>query len=646
MTTKTDNKNNLFTWQIICVFLVLFFGGVGFAATSMLLRFPTSNNCNRLSLLFSSATNRLYCAQLRADENTVEGFLAAIELIANLPEDHPLINEVNRYITTWSDRILAIAQEKYHDGKLEEAIAIAKKIPPREANQELIAQKIETWQSVWEEGEAIVADIEEKLRRGQWNQAFLATVSLLELDNAYWSSTRYDEMVQTITLAQEESSELDEAFASIKRGGVEDLIKTIDIASRIPQSSFSYDRAMELARDAEGQIIDIVKSLIDDRNWTEVSAIARQIPNSSPIRDKANDWSNLASAGRNSNLNTISGLNLAISQLDKISSSSGVYAEARQLRNRWTLQKEDLVYLTEAKDLARPGNINSLQQAIARAEFISNENPLHSEAQQEIRKWRREIQIKEDQPYLNRARELASRNTVSGWQEAIAQAQRIEANRALHSEARNLIAQWRGNIQRVEDQPTLDRAISLGSQGRYQEAINVASAIGNNRSLHSDAQSRIRTWRREITARQNLDEATRIAQNRDAQSLSRAISIARRIPSSTDVTTEGRNAVNSWSEEILGIARRNGSGSGRSGLQEAINIAEMIPSGTSAYNAARRDIQEWRSRLAPPPAPPRSPSSPNNNVDPRNVTPPSNNPGSDSPNMEMPPEPTLEQTSF
>jgi len=65
--------------------------------------------------------------------------------------------------------------------------------------------------------------------------------------------------------------------------------------------------------------------------------------------------------------------------------------------------------------LAKPGNVDSLQQAIARAEFISNENPLHSEAQQEIRKWRREIQVKEDQPYLNRARELASRNTVSGW---------------------------------------------------------------------------------------------------------------------------------------------------------------------------------------------------------------------------------------
>ncbi|WP_069789665.1 hypothetical protein A5482_010750 [Cyanobacterium sp. IPPAS B-1200] len=644
MTTKTDNKNNLFSWQIISVFLVLFFGGVGFAATAMLLRLPTNNSCNNLSLLFSSATNRLYCAQLRAEEDTVEGFLGAIDLISNLPEDHPLISEVDRYITTWSDRILAIAQEKYHQGELEEAIAIAEKIPTREANEDLISQKIEEWQSVWEEGESIVADIEEKLRRGQWNQAFLATVQLLELDNAYWSSTQYDEMVQTITLAQEESSELDEAFASINRGGIDNLIKTIEIASRISKSSFSYDRATELARDAEGQIIDIVKDLIDDRNWAEVSTIARQIPRSSPIRDKADDWSNLASAGRNANLNTVSGLNLAISQLDKISSSSGVYAETRKLKNRWTLQKEDLIYLTEAKDLAKPGNVDSLQQAIARAEFISNENPLHSEAQQEIRKWRREIQVKEDQPYLNRARELASRNTVSGWQEAIAQAQMIEANRALHSEARNLIAQWRGNIQRVEDQPTLDRAISLGSQNRYQEAINVASAIGSNRSLHSEAQSRIRTWRREITARQNFNEASQIAQNRDAQSLSRAITIARRIPSSTDVSAQGRNAVNSWSEQLLAIARRTNS------LQEAINIADMIPSGTSAYNAARRDIQQWRARLAPPPAPRRTPTNPPNNVDPRNITPPNNDSDQEStpitPDTEISPEPTLEQTSF
>ncbi|MBE9223308.1 hypothetical protein IQ215_11425 [Cyanobacterium stanieri LEGE 03274] len=638
MTTKTDNKNNLFSWQIICVFLVLFFGGVGFAATSMLLRLPTNNSCNRLSLLFSSATNRLYCAQLRAEDNTVEGFLGAIDLVADLPEDHPLISEVDRYITTWSDRILAIAQDKYEQGKLEEAIAIAEKIPTREANQELITQTIATWQEVWEEGESIVADIEEKLRRGQWNQAFLETVKLLDLDNNYWSSTRYDEMVQTITLAQEESGELDEAFASINRGGIDNLIKTIEIASKIPQSSFSYDRARELAMDAENQIMDIVTDLIDDNNWSEVSAIARQIPNNSPLRDKANDWSSLASAGRNANLNTVSGLNLALSQLDKISPDSGVYSESRELKNRWTLQKEDLIYLTEAKDLARPGNIDSLQQAIARAEFISDENPLHSEAQQEIRKWRREIQIKEDQPYLNRARELAARNTVSGWQEAITQAQMIEPNRALHNEARNLIAQWRGNIQRVEDQPTLDRAINLGSQGRYQEAINVASSIASNRSLHGEAQTRIRSWRREITARQNFEQASQIAQNRDAQSLSRAITIARRIPSSTDVSAQGRNAVNTWSEKLLAIARRTNS------LQEAINIAEMIPSGTSAYNASRRDIQQWRSRLAPPPAPPR-----NNNTNPNNVTPRNNDSGSEItpvPENEFPPEPTLEQTSF
>lgn len=637
MTSKTNLKKNLFSWQLICAVLVLFFGGVGFAATSMLLRLPTNNSCNNFALLFSSVTNRLYCAQLRADTNTVEGYLDAIGLVSNLPEDHPLINEVNRYITMWSDRILAMAEEKYHQGDMEGAIATAEKIPTREANQEIIAEKIAEWKATWEEGESIIADIEERLRRGQWNQAFLASVRLLDLNSVYWSSTKYDEMVQTITLAQEESSELDEAFASMRRGGIDNYVKIIEIASRVSSSSFSYDRAMELARDAETKIVDIVKDFIDDNNWTEISRIARQIPNNSPLKDKANDWTSLASAGRNANLNTISGLNLALSQLDKISSNSGVYVESRELRRRWNLQKEDLVYLTEAKDLARPGNINSLQQAIARAEFISNSNPLYSEAQREIRRWTREIQIKEDQPYLNRARELASRNTVSGWQEAIAQAQMIEPNRALHSEARNLIGQWRGNIQRIEDQPILDRAIALGSESRYQEAINVASGIGSNRALHSEAQSRIAAWRREITARQNWQEASQIAQNRDAQSLSRAITIARRIPSSTDVSAQSRNAVNTWSEQLLAIARRTNS------LQEAINIAEMIPSGTSAHNAARRDIQEWRARLTPPPSAPRNVEPPSNNTTPRNT--PRQEPNR-VPDSEFPPEPTLEQTSM
>jgi plasmid stabilization system protein ParE len=597
----------------------------------MLLRLPSSASCNRLSLIFSSATDRLYCAQIQADRNTVDGLLQAIAIMSGLADDHPLRHEVDRYIADWSERILTIAEGEYQRGNIEEAIATAERIPTTQANQAAIEQKISQWRENWTKGEEIITEIETQLREGQWNKAFLTAVKFLDLDSLYWSTTKYDEMVSTIKSAQEESKELDEAFAAIRAGGIDNLLKTIEIASQIPSTSYSYERAMDLAKDAEEQIVDKAMAMVKNRNWSSLTGLARQIPKSSSIHKRASDWSQLASAGRNADLGTLSSLDLAISQLDNISSDSGIFLESRDLQKTWRLQREDLVYLTQAKDLARPGEVDNLRQAINRAEFISNENPLYSEAQTEIKKWRREIQVIEDQPYLNRARELAQQNNIDSWQRAIAQADMVKPDRALYSEARNLISQWTANIQRTEDQPTLNRAISLGNDRKYQEAINVAERIGRGRALHSDAQSRIRGWRREITAQENLDQAYNIAQGGDAQSISRAITIARRVPSSSNVSGRSNAAVNRWSEQLLSLARRSASSYSRAGLEEAIRIAEMIPSGTSAHSQARQEIQGWRRELRPPASTPR-------NTEPNNNTP--------QPREPFPPEPTLQETNF
>jgi hypothetical protein len=145
MITKTQSNNWKISWQLLSVILAFSFGGVGFIATTALLRLPNNPSCSRISLFFSSATNRIYCAQLQADKNTVESLLEAITLLEALSPNHPLGNEINRHIAEWSNDILLLAEKELNKGKLEEAIAIARKIPSQVENYNSIEEKIAHW---------------------------------------------------------------------------------------------------------------------------------------------------------------------------------------------------------------------------------------------------------------------------------------------------------------------------------------------------------------------------------------------------------------------------------------------------------------------------------------------------------------------
>lgn len=599
MTTKTENSNWKISWQFLSLILAVSFGGVGFLATTVLLRLPSNPSCNRISLFFSSATNRIYCAQLQAEKNDVDSLLKAIALLEELSPEHPLRNEINRYVKEWSEDILKLAEKELNQGKLEEAIAIARKIPSNVENYSIVEETITEWNDIWLQAEKIQEEVEAELRKSQWNKAFLVAVQFLNIDNDYWQTTKYQETVKTINLAREESKQLDGAYITLRRGGLDNYLKTIEIASVIPSSSYSYAEASKLIEDAENNITDMVVTLVDDNDWSALSDLASKIPDQSKLKSQAREWTTLASAGRNANLGTVSGMELAIAEGEQIPSDSKLYNKSRELLQTWAAQKEDLTHLANARDLARSGNIGDLNAAITKAQLVSDNNPLYREARQEIRQWQREIQIQEDKPVLAQAKELALGNNVQSWQNAINQASQIKSDRALYTEASDAIREWTRNIERVEDRPILDQAIALSNNSNYQQAINVASRIGRGRALYTESQNEIRRWRREMNAQEDLERAYQTAQNNDPQSLSTAISIARRIPSTTSMESQSRQAVNRWSEQLLMTARRTAGDYSLNSIEQAIKIAEMIPSGTSAYNQALEEIRNWRNELTP-----------------------------------------------
>ncbi|ACK73533.1 conserved hypothetical protein [Gloeothece citriformis PCC 7424] len=603
-------EHNQFNWRVWAAILVVVSGTVGFTATSLLLKLPQTPNCPRIFWPIASASMRLYCAQLEAQKKTVDSLLKAIELVEALPGNHPLRTEINRNVEEWSLDILSIAEEEFQKGELEKAIATARKIPEKVEAYNLIEERIERWRSIWEKGEEIFAEVEKQLRNANWNLAFRSAIELLNLDNKYWATIKYDETVENIQLAKEESSKLDTAYVLLRRGGLDNWFKAIEEAQKIGSSSYAYQEAQNVIDKAKEKLLSYIQNLIDNRAWYELQEVAQRIPEKLSLTEEVRDWKAIASAGIDASTGTVDSLQAAILAAEVIESSSPLYDTAQQLIGRWKNEVEDVKILSQARDIAISGTVEDLGSAIAQAELIPRSNPRYQEAQQEIKEWTRQIQLIEDQPILEQARLFAGRGDIPALQEAISQASLIGSGRTLYPEAQEEIRQWRRSIERQQDRPFLDQAQALANAKDYQSAIDMAGQIGRGRVLYPQAQDNINQWRREIKAQQDLQEALLIAQGRTSEALVTAITIVRRIPSSTEVGSQGRQALDRWSYQLLALSSERAN---QGLLQEAIRLARIIPSESSAYSSAQAQIQVWR-KLLQPPAPPVTP------VDP--VTPP------------------------
>lgn len=594
---KTYRWASKIPWQVWAIMLILLSGTVGFTATSMLLKLPKSPQCVRIFWPIASASRRIYCAQIEAEQGTVDSFLRAINLVEALPNNHPLRDEINNNVEEWAVAILDIAEKEFQRGELEAAIKTARRIPDHVQVYEVVEERIEKWRNIWREGEEIFANVEQELRQSDWNRAFREAVKLLDLSNKYWASTKYNETVENIQIAQEESRQLDNAYAILRRGGIDNWLAAIADAEKITPQSYAYQEAQDLIEDATEKITDYVTGLIDNRQWSELADVTNRIPASLELSDEVNDWKTFASAGLDAKMGTVENLELAILAVEAIEPDRPLYQDAQDLIHRWQLEIEDVTQLQEARTIAAGGSNDDLNQAIAAADMIPASNPRYSEARQEINQWRRTIQLREDQPILDQARSLARGGSISDLRQAIAQAQLIGPNRALSEEAEQEIGQWRANIQRQEDQPILNQAIALGDARNYDGAIQTARQIGRGRVLYQEAQTQISQWQREIDAKQALQEAYLIAQGKTPQALVSAISVVRQIPSSTNMSSEGKQALNRWSFQLLSMAQTMAN---RSLLQQAIELARMIPRESAAYSSAQSQITVWNKMLQPP----------------------------------------------
>ena len=583
-------------WQLWGILLVLCSGGIGYGATSMLLKLPKTQSCSKVFWPIASASVRLYCAQTAAENKNVEGLLSAINLVAVLPENHPLRPEIDRNVDRWATSILDLGESEFQAGKLDQAIATAEKIPENVSAKELVEQKIEQWRSVWSKGEDTYAKVEQKLREADWNGAFTWAVRLTDSSNEYWATTKYEESINNINVAQEENASLTKAQTQISSGKLEDLILAVEKADDIDRQSYSYEQAQDIIAQAKEKLVAKIERLIEQQQWRQLLQVSSRLPRSLDLKERNQDWLILGNAGSSAKLDTVFGMEEAIEEAKKLKRDSEYYELGQKLISRWKLEIKDVSRLSKARDLARVGTITNLNQAINEASLIPAANPRYGEARQEIAAWRGQIQTIEDRPVLNRARELSYGNNVNAWQRAIAEANLIADNSPLYNEAQGYIKTWRANIQRIEDRPILDEAESFANINNYPAAIETAKRIPSGRALSSEARSKIALWQQEIDGQRYLREATDLAQQGTPDALAQAIQTARQASANSSVRYQVIQEINDWAAQILAISRQ----ASNSSLERAIAIAKQVPSGTTSFTPAQKEIKIWQIQLNPP----------------------------------------------
>lgn len=576
--------------------------GTGLLAIALLLKIPALPNCPAIFWPTASASLRMYCAEIAANKRTVDDLLEAIQLLESLPPDHPLREEIDRLIETWSMMILELGDEAFHAGKLEEAIAMAEKIPPHLAAHELVADQVKQWRLIWAEGEEIYREVETLLRQQKFQEAFQRSNQLLAVDNTYWQTTQHETLQGAIAQARRDGSTLARA-TRLAEGSLEEIIEGIRLAQGIPESSYLFDVAQKALENFQQGILDLAQDALDREDYDGAIAIIEGIPEDLDLGEEAQDFLNLASAQSHAWRGSATDLETAIAQARRLERDRPLYDRAQRLIRGWQAELQTLRRLDAAQQIAQGGTVTALRAAIAEAQLIPGDNPRIGDVQSQIATWTARIETIEDQPILDQAIQLAQSGTVQALQAAIATAQQISPNRALGGEAQERIASWTNRIQMIQDQPILDRARQLANQGNWEEAIATAQQITAGRSLYADAQAEVSAWQSRIQGQSQLQQAYEMAGNGSVAGLSAAIQLANQVPSDSRSRPEADQMIYTWSYQLLNAAEAQA----LVDPAAAIAIAEGIPPRTEAYAIAQLRIQTWRQQLQAPPTVPAAP---------------------------------------
>ena len=552
-----EGKRTFWQWQLIWLSLLVGFGVTGAAAFLWLLTMPPPPNCQQLSPLAADG-ERLYCAQQAAKSGKLEQLESAIALVQAWPQEHPLYSQGQHLIGEWSKAMLGFARAKIELGDLKGALAIVAKIPKTSPSYPEVQDAVTVWEKNWQEGQklydtAIAAVKAEDLKKA-WDYA----QALFKLENIFWSQKRYNELIQQIALERNGWQRLQEARNLAQNGTPQKFAEAIVLARKIDSKLLARAKAEKEIEGWSRILLAMANKRLGTKDLPGAIEAASVVPQNSPLFAEAQDlmqlgraqavmWNQSVSTPLAQHIFTLLEGRGAASQ---IAPGRPLYKQAQVQIENLQVQFQDLVRLQMANTIASFGQIGAFQVAIEQAQTIGPKQPRRLHAQTLVATWRREIQRIEDQSFVNLAKQLAAAGTVEGLKDGIGQVLLISQNRPRRVEAQTLLAQWTKRIEVMQDQPFLDDAIALAKQGKLSAAIEKASEIKSGRTLYAKAQDNVYEWVSELQVAQDRPILDRAAELASQGSLGAAINIASQIGYGRALHSEAAGAIGRWSAEL------------------------------------------------------------------------------------------------
>ena len=585
------------SWQFWTLSSTVAVVAVGGLAAALLFKLPAIPNCPSTFWPTASASLRIYCAQLAANKQTVDDLLEGIELINTLPKDHPLRPEVDRSIQQWSQDILTLAATTFDRGDLKGAIAIAQRIPANTSAHREVAERIKRWQAVWGEAEGIYQKAEDALLEQDPRLAFNVAVQLLDVGNTYWETVKYQELTDLITASREDGNKLAKIRRLGKRGGLKNLLSAVAMVQEIKPNSPVFPAAQRLLNSLGKDMLALADDEMRRRDLAGALAIIEQIPDTANLKSEIQDFSTLAQARAATWNGSASDIEAAIGQAQRIRRDRPLYGKAQELIADWQVELRDLAVLSRAQQIAELGGIDDLRAAIDEASQIPRRNPRGDDARTQISRWTRDVQTSEDRPILDQAEQMAIPGDLDSLQSAIAIASRIGRGRALYADAQEQVRVWNRQVQQMQapliepDALRVPRtAIAPASSGR---AAN--SSWSNAATPRVPAEITLVPSQRQ--AEQSSDQATLMEAHNTANMgtpamLASAIQTANQVSAASPWRSEADRLIEFWSQQVLQIAQQTAPNDAAT----AIALARNIPPRTGSYAQAQQLIEQWQQR--------------------------------------------------
>lgn len=578
------------SWQFLLLTTLVLLTGTVSLAMSSLLRMSSVPNCRAIFWPTASAAMRLQCAESYADQGNVDFLLEAISLVEKLPDDHPLRAEINAKVERWSSEILDLADNKFHEGDLEAAIATANKIPTHTAAADKVESTVRRWQRIWGDASEIFEQAQTKLVEGNFKDAFGLSVRLLDVSNDHWSKTKYAELTKLIGMAREDSRKLGKVKRLVNAGSIKSFKEALKLINSISTESVLHGDAKELKASIAKDMLREAERFLARRQVPQAEEFLAAIPRNEGLDEEIADFQVFTDAYRRAWSGDALGLDSAITRLQSMGPDRPLYGRAQELMGQWRAEIKALAQLDRARQIAAPGNVNDLRSAIIQARQVSRKNPRWDEVSTQINQWEERVETTEDLPILNKADQLAGVGTPQSLKLAIREARRIRSGRALSPQAETRIDRWQKKLEAIEDRPLLDEARRLATTGDLGAAIAAASRISPERALYSEAKNDLDSWRDQQQNQTRLLEANNIARSGGANDLARAIVTANQIPATSSQHRTALTRINQWSWDLLSLAESESNNN----LQRAISLAQQIPSQATAYSNAQNRIQDWQ----------------------------------------------------